>query len=437
MNGATGARRRSAGDILATGFGTTVAMWTAGYLGRIPPAEAPSWFLGTVMLVCVLAGGYVAGRFGPRGMLGGAWTGGVSAVLNLLILGSLLSGGAVNQLRPTAWIWLPGSVLAGACLGMAGAAFGARRRASVSAAGRNWTGAFAVVAACATLLLLVAGGLVTSEGAGLAVADWPNSFGYSMFLYPLSRMTGGIYFEHAHRLLGSLVGLTTIVLAIHLHRQEARKWLRRLSLVAVGAVAAQGLLGGLRVTGHLTLASDRAAMSPSLALAVVHGVLGQLFFGLMVAIAAFTSTTWQSAVPARSTRSAGTDRGLAALLVALLSCQLVLGAIQRHFARGLLVHITLAAVVLTLLIAVGVRQLAMGSQTVVLGRVGRALLALGTVQVLLGVGALAAVMSREGELATRTWDVAVRTAHQATGALLLGAAVLAAVWSHRLLRPTT
>jgi heme A synthase len=426
--------RRTMGDVLTVGFGTSVAMWAIGYLGRIPPVIAPSWLIGMLMLGCIVVGGWVAGRFGPRGVRGGVLVGALSALLNLLILGSLLSGGGVNHLRPSAWLWLPGSIVGGVVLAACGAWLGARR-ADGRAAARNWTGAFALVAAFATLTLLVVGGVVTSEGAGLTVADWPNSFGYNMFLYPLSRMTGGVYFEHAHRLFGSLVGLTTIVLAIHLHRADPRRWLRRLSMLAIVIVATQGLLGGLRVTGRLTFSASRAVMEPSVALALVHGVLGQLFFALMVAIAGFTTTTWRSAGPARPTRSAAVDHALTAILVGVLMVQLVLGAEQRHFDRGLMIHITLAVVVLLLVVAVGVRTLAAGRQEPILGRIGRTLVVVGCVQITLGFGALAAVMTREGETATRLWDVAVRTAHQATGALLLATATLAAIWTRRLLRP--
>ncbi|MBW7939502.1 MAG: COX15/CtaA family protein, partial [Candidatus Omnitrophica bacterium] len=138
-----------------------------------------------------------------------------------------------------------------------------------------------VVGVAATFLLIIVGGLVTSNDAGLAVVDWPNSFGYNMFLYPLSRMTGGIYYEHAHRLFGSLVGITTLVITFHLFRVDQRKWVKNFSLLVLAVVIAQGILGGLRVTGKFTLATSPEEVAPSLTLALVHGVLGQFFLGLM------------------------------------------------------------------------------------------------------------------------------------------------------------
>ena len=134
----------------------------------------------------------------------------------------------------------------------------------VEASASVWTALFSKVGVAATFLLVVAGGLVTSNEAGLAVVDWPNSFGSNMFLFPLARMTGGIYYEHAHRLFGALVGLTTIVLAVRLWRYDNRGWLKRLSLVAVVLVIVQGSLGGLRVTGGFTMSTSEADMAPTL-----------------------------------------------------------------------------------------------------------------------------------------------------------------------------
>ena len=196
-------------------------MWAAGYLARLPrtstqPVEVyvPSGVLVALLLICLLAGGFVAGRYTERGVRGGLYVGLLAGLLNMLVLGSLLSGGQPNSIAPAALAWMPASFALAAVLGMIGAAIGGRVPCQCPEI--NWTGPLAKVAVAATLLLLIAGGLVTSQEAGLAVVDWPNSFGYSMFLYPLSRMSGGIYYEHAHRLFGTLVGLTTLVLAVQL-----------------------------------------------------------------------------------------------------------------------------------------------------------------------------------------------------------------------------
>src|SRR5947209_8997094 len=90
--------------------------------------------------------------------------------------------------------------------------------------------------------------MVTSKNVGLAVPDWPTTFGYNMFLFPISKWVGGILFEHTHRLIASSVGFLTIILAVWLWRAEPRLWVRRLAFGAVAAVILQGVLGGLRVT---------------------------------------------------------------------------------------------------------------------------------------------------------------------------------------------
>src|SRR5215472_18868584 len=125
----------------------------------------------------------------------------------------------------------------------------------------RWPHWLAVVTAAATLLLIVAGGVVTSTGSALAVPDWPTTFGQNMFLYPWSKMVGGIFYEHSHRLLGALVGVLTIALAISAWRRGGIT--RVLGVSAALVVVAQGVLGGLRVV----LMQDT--------LAIVHGCLAQ------------------------------------------------------------------------------------------------------------------------------------------------------------------
>src|SRR5712692_4704038 len=132
---------------------------------------------------------------------------------------------------------------------------------------------FAVLVACATFFLIIAGANVTSHDAGLATSDWPLSNGQ---VFP--KMVGNLFWEHGHRLVATTVGLLTIGLAIFLYRVEQRRWLRRLGLVALGAVIAQGLLGGLTVKLMLPLIVSAA-----------HATLAQLFFCTLVSLTVFTS----------------------------------------------------------------------------------------------------------------------------------------------------
>ncbi|HNX48544.1 MAG TPA: COX15/CtaA family protein [Thermoanaerobaculaceae bacterium] len=424
---------RGAADILAVGFGTAVAMWVAGYVSRLPGVELAPAVIGPGLLAILLAGGFTAGRLGQRGWRGGLASGLLTSALNLLILGGLLASREPNQLLPSAVIWLPGCLLIGAAIGAIGGRLGGILRPGGSP-DPNWTGAFAWVAAAATLALLAIGGLVTSHGAGLAVTDWPNSFGYNMFLYPLSRMTGGVYFEHAHRLFGALVGLTTVTLTVHLWLVERRRWLRWLALATVPMVAIQGLLGGLRVTGKLTLSTQATDMAPSLVLAAVHGVLGQIFFVTLVAVAVMLTRRWTSDQPPAARISASGDRVLGACLVGTIAVQLGLGALQRHLASGLMIHITAAAVVAVLAVAVGLRAWGFHADLPPLPWCGKLLIGLVSTQVGLGLTALVARGGPDQQASHQGWRAIVTTMHQTTGALLLGAAVATLLLGLRLTR---
>ena len=147
----------------------------------------------------------------------------------------------------------------------------------------TWPHRWAIVLACATFPLVWVGGLVTTTDAGMAVPDWPTTYGYNLFLYPWQSWLSGpwdLFIEHGHRLLAASVGMLTIGLLVLLLRTEDRSWMKGLGFAALGLVIFQGVLGGLRV-----LFDDRT-------LAMFHGCTGPLFFALTVAIAAFTSPRW-------------------------------------------------------------------------------------------------------------------------------------------------
>src|ERR1700709_1018762 len=105
-----------------------------------------------------------------------------------------------------------------------------------------WLHRFALLTAIISLALIGLGGLVTSHGVGMAVPDWPTTYGYNMFLFPVSKWVGGIFYEHTHRLVASIVEFLTIVLAILIWRADQRRWLRNLGFAALGAVILQGVL---------------------------------------------------------------------------------------------------------------------------------------------------------------------------------------------------
>lgn len=412
-----------AGSILTLGFGTTVAMWALAYVCRLPGIQAPSAFLAAGFLVCLYLGGYATGRLlgGQRRWLTGARVGALSSLLNLLILGSFLADNKAQALY-----WTPGFLLVGALLGACGASVA---RPPAAPRERDWLGLFARVAAGATLILIAAGGLVTGHEAGLAVPDWPNSFTSNMFLYPLSRMTGGIYYEHAHRLFGSLVGLTTLVLSLQIALREPRLGVKLLGGFAFVLVVAQGILGGLRVTGRLTLSAEAADLSPSLSLAAVHGITGQLFFVLLVALGAILSPTWRRA-PWHATRADLSGlRRVASALVGLLLAQLALGALLRHFHIPAIYHVTLAVVLALVGLWVGAWAWLESRSALErpLGLCGAALAGLIGVQFVLGWIALAAIHVPDPAI-----QAPLTTLHQTTGALVLASAFLTRLWIGRL-----
>jgi cytochrome c oxidase assembly protein subunit 15 len=415
--------------VLPLAFATTVSMWAVAYFCRLPAVMAPAWLVLGLMLGMVALWGWATGSWAGGGWLGGLLVGGVAAILNLLILGSLLTAAEGGSVLPSAVWWVPGSILAIALV--SGGFAAASGRIASEATATDWTSLFSKVAVAATFLLVVAGGLVTSNEAGLAVVDWPNSCGTNMFLFPLARMTGGIYYEHAHRLFGALVGLTTIALAVRLWRYDNRTWLKRLSMAAVVLVVLQGILGGLRVTGGFTLSTSEVDMAPSLTLALIHGVLGQLFLGVMVAIAVVTSRLWIDAPSSESRPYAKDDRTFQRWLIVIMVVQLVLGAAQRHLAALLIVHICLAAVVVLLAVMVGGRAWGLYRNSRPVEYLGKLLIIFSCTQVFLGITALAVTQGRATVGSPTTLEVTITTMHQATGAALLALSVALHLWTQR------
>jgi cytochrome c oxidase assembly protein subunit 15 len=172
-----------------------------------------------------------------------------------------------------------------------------------------------------TVLLIAAGGMVTSTDSGLSVPDWPTSYGWNMFAFPMSKWVGGIRYEHSHRLIASTVGFLTIIMAGWTWWIESRRWVRRLGFAALGAVILQGLLGGLTVLFFLPPA-----------ISIGHAALAQIFFCLTLTLALVTSHGWKTA-------KAPVDdvmlRRIAGATTALIYTQILIGATMRHTHAGL------------------------------------------------------------------------------------------------------
>jgi cytochrome c oxidase assembly protein subunit 15 len=276
-----------------------------------------------------------------------------------------------------------------------------------------WSHRLALLLSGATLVLILFGGLVTNTGAALAVPDWPTTFGHNMFLYPWSQMVGGVFYEHSHRLIGSLVGALTLLLAFSLWVTGSRRWLRWLGVGAVGFVSVQGLLGGLRV---ILLAEP---------LAIVHGALAQAFFGLTVALAFFTSREWFEEGP-----RAFADLSLRRLTLwatGSIYLQIVLGSFLTH--RGWLGgHLGGALLLLVIVPALLARVLRCYPDHSRLTRPSIWLAALLGLQLCLGAGAYLARFTSIELPVGLGWPVA----HRVLGGLLFAASLVLTLRVHRL-----
>ena len=189
-----------------------------------------------------------------------------------------------------------------------------------AAAGRSALGFYAKLVAACTFLLLLAGAMVTSTGSGLAVPDWPLSFGTVM-----PAMEGGVFYEHGHRMVATFVGALIVVEAIWLWRAETRRWVRVLGWLALGGVIVQGALGGLTVLLRL----------PD-AVSVSHAALAELVFGLTVTIAVVCSRSWlEDEGAAAVDADVPSLFALAAFACVAIYLQILLGAVVRHTGAGL------------------------------------------------------------------------------------------------------
>lgn len=292
----------------------------------------------------------------------------------------------------------------------------------------HWPHRLSVLTAATTLLLIFVGGLVTNTGSALAVPDWPTTFGYNMFLYPWSKMVGGIFYEHSHRLIGSAVGVLTVLLAVSLWLAEPRRWVRGLGLLAVVAVIIQGVLGGLRVV----LLQHQ--------LAIFHACVAQAFFALLVSLAVVTSRFWQEAAAAPRLVDGGRLRSVALTTAALIYAQTVFGALLTHTGTRLDAHLLVAALVTGLVCRLAVRVLGGHADRRELRRPVLLLSALLIVQLSLGLGVYLWRFTAVNAAMAPALGLMFQAVHRIVGTAILGAAVLLTVRIIRLagvMRPAT
>ena len=351
---------------------------------------------------------------------------------------------------------------------------------------RPWLYRLAVLTAVATFILICMGGLVTSTDSGMAVPDWPTTFGYNMFLYPLSKTVSGFLFdinpnlqadldkgnlsvelrkalekneisvsenviistevqgsrwkladkanertytliksgerldvyvhgvlyEHSHRLIGSIVGFLTIALMVSIWVKDARKWMKWLGVIALVAVIAQGVMGGLRVTNLSRI------------LAIIHACFAQAFFALTASLALFTSRSWLQTSVKIETTDAVRLRRLSLITLGLIYIQFIFGAVLRHTGNRLDAHLLFAGLVTIHIFLLLRRILKNYPENPALVRLILLLGGLLAVQLTLGFGAYLAEFTTFGEGVAPVASVIITTAHVAIGALMLVVSVV-------------
>jgi cytochrome c oxidase assembly protein subunit 15 len=285
---------------------------------------------------------------------------------------------------------------------------------------------FSLLVTGATFFLIIAGALVTSHDAGLAVPDWPLSFGK---FFP--KMEGNVFWEHGHRMVATTVGVLTIGLAIYLYRTEQRTWMRRLGLVALGGVIAQGLLGGLTVKLMLPLAVSAA-----------HATLAQLFFCTVVSLSVFTSLSWSETRPTYEERGNLPLRYLCLAAAVTIFLQLILGATLRHSATWdqslptdlVLAHVGGAAAVTIILGAAAITTLRRHGSEKYLTRPALIAIGLLAVQLLLGVVAYLTRLASPYGPQPRNPMISITVAHVACGALVFAATIVLTLRAFKVLR---
>ncbi len=279
---------------------------------------------------------------------------------------------------------------------------------------------FAMFVAVATFFLLIAGALVTSNAAGMSVPDWPTSYGS---LYKLPPWTGGIVYEHSHRLIAEFTGVLTIAIAVWTWISDRRRWMKALALGALATIIVQGILGGVTVLHFLPPAISSA-----------HAAVGQTFFCIACAIALFTSRSWVEETPELPSDNRHPSLlTLSFLSIFVLYVQLILGAMFRHQGMGWLPHVLNAPVVAIVITWTAVRALSRYSKIDAIRQPAIAMLSLLLAQLFLGFLAFMTRVEWGRDASQPEFPMVFSTvAHVVTGALLLASTVILMiqVWRH-------
>lgn len=451
-------------SVLTDAFAATIVLWWTWFVTHLPWLGIPeqvslaailaAWLL--ALIICARAFGK-EGRTWGEAVTASAAAGFISALVGLLILGSKLvdkpDAGSMEQssLKPGALLIAIGFLVLGAALGVIGGGIGKllsrprQRAVDVEENRKSWVGRFGIVAAIAVLPLLIVGGLVTSSNSGMAVPDWPNTYGSNMFLYPIGpRAAPSIYLEHSHRLFGAMIGLTAIALCALVFMYDRRAFVRYFALILLALVISQGILGGMRVLRGSAEVSQDAKW-----LRVFHGVLAQVVFCLFVSMCVFLSPLYMRAKAAitEGTLNLGhtgvkpkTFRIFSAAAMHTTLLQLVFGAIYRHTrsAHALWTHMAFSVLVVIFVLLAAFAAGGLRTPDAPIQKFARRIgvLAAACVGLQFLLGWLTFFLGGTGLQPQSIPEILVRTSHQANGALLLAVTTIIMLWG-RALSPKT
>ncbi|MCC6676739.1 MAG: COX15/CtaA family protein [Phycisphaerales bacterium] len=437
---------------LVYGFGSAIGLWCIWFVLHLPGVRLAPALTGQLLLVCQLAAAIIVGVGVTRSLGRGAsvktglMAGVVAAGVNLMTLGATINPSDPSKGLVSAHnlaVAIPGFLLLGAVMGGIGGAIGRTatptRRAESHEPGL-WVARFAGVTAVAFLPLLLAGGLVTSTQSGMAVPDWPQTYGANMFLYPLGAMTNPrVTLEHMHRLFGAMVGLTTLMMMVLTLAGGPAKWEKGWAVAVFLCVVIQGVLGGGRVLQNNPV------------MAAVHGVFAQVVFAMAVTLAVRLTAVYRGEVaPMEGDRR---RRAIATAALHTLLLQLTLGAAYRHMGHIHIVftHAAFAVIATIFVVMAGLLAIKRGrvnghrhGLNLVIAWLGRAVIIVVMLQFALGWVTFLVVLGNKHagpvptveELATAApvpvARALVATAHQTNGAILLGLATMLAVYCRRL-----
>jgi len=275
---------------------------------------------------------------------------------------------------------------------------------------------FAIFVVCWTVLLLIAGALVTSNEAALSVPDWPLSYGT---LTP--PMVGGIRFEHSHRLIAGGLGLLSIALAVLVWKKEERRWLRWFSVIAVAGIAAQAVLGGEVVIKLLHYW-----------LPVIHACFAQIVFAALLSIAVFTSRWWISDQPQVEDSGSPSIHTLTIANAAVIYFQVILGAGFRHKEIPVWPHIAGALIVLGMIIWLAAVLRRRFEKSAAISKTRILLHAILGTQLLLGLGAYWQRLTTAEAPQPMPLMVTLTVLHTVVGAILFGVSILVVLLCYRL-----